>query len=1137
VSADVYFDCQGEDQEVVQRQHGETMNARTAHARLILITLLFSVIAMSRPVSDDFSKAKLLKGYVRRIAGEMLDYYCFNPLAKTSLLTRCTTGSMAIEWETEPIPASTGDAYAYFVWVASYSTTTSTGNHNFNLFINNRLTFTISTHVKHTDSAWTLKSEGGAELTFRLAKQDLAGDANGYMYLKVPVSQFKKGESLTLKLVGENARSNDWFMTFMYDMRDRSVDIVPVPFLRQVNGKLQQIVFVGVTSLGHAGNAWVSLDDGEKQVKKLTMGLNEFEFTVDAVDAPRKVKVVVGFDDSPVETFACDLKPVMRRTIYLLPHSHNDIGYTAHQSDVLKKQVQNTREALALIRKTANYPSEARFRWNLEVLWGVEAFLQQATEAERKEFFDDVKDGSLGLQGLYLNMLTGLMRPEEFYRLTGFARKLVQEHGVKITSAMISDVPGMTWNMVPTLAQAGIRYFSAGPNGIYTGGDRTGFTNRAWADRPFYWISPSGTEKILYWMTGFGYGSMFAGISAANSSRLTYLKSFAAYADWLDKIGYPYDMIQMRHTIKGDNGTVDPDLPDYVKEWNITYVSPKIVIATAAQLFQEFEKKYGSTLPSFTGDFTPYWEDGAASTALELGMARTASERLVQTGALSAILDPAKYSEAKMEDAWKNILLFDEHTWGAWNSTSDPDIPFVTGQWDTKRQFALDASTQAQEMFDAVTQGQMPDGKLKTFDVVNPHSWKRTDLVVIPASRLSEGEIVTEESGKEVPQQRLSSGDCAFLAEAVPALGTRRYSVAKGTAKFTSRLQVAGTTITDDGLSVTLDEKSGAISHLIVRKTGVDLVDASRSMGLNEYLYVDGFDPKDPGRVSHSTITIKEPGPLVASLLVTSDAQGCNRLEREIRVVHGTNRIDITNTIDKKKVRTGESVHLAFPFNVPAGTVRVDLGYGVVRPEADQLPGGCRDYLSAQRWVDVANQDYGVLCTVNEAPLIEIGSLHTELPNSRNLDWKKWQEPSSTVFSYVMNNYWYTNYKADQEGVSSYRYSLEPHGLFHEADAARRGMERSQPLVIHPAASGEAQHRSLFAISSPNVLASSVYPCAGGRGLIVRLYNAGGVPEVTTVVPADTKKAVYASSPFEERGDRVVRIGLPPHGIVTVRIE
>ena len=91
--------------------------------------------------------------------------------------------------------------------------------------------------------------------------------------------------------------------------------------------------------------------------------------------------------------------------------------------------------------------------------------------------------------------------------------------------------------------------------------------------------------------------------------------------------------------------------------------------------------------------------------------------------------------------------------------------------------------------------------------------------------------------------------------------------------------------------------------------------------------------------------------------------------------------------------------------------------------------------------------------------------------------------------------------------------------------------------MIHPVASGEAQHRSLFAISSPNVIASSVYPCSGGRGLIVRLYNAGGVPEETTVVPADTKKAVFASSPFEERGDRVERISLPPHGIVTLRIE
>ncbi len=1112
----------------------------TAHKMSIgffMIMVLWFLPVQGHPLQDEFAGAKLLRGYVKRIAGEPIDYNCFNPLAKTALLTRCTTGSMAIEWETEPIPPDITGPYAYFVWVASYSTTTSTGDRHFDVFLNNTKTFEFKTYRGRTDSLWTVEGDGGAELTFRLVHEDLAKDANGYMYLKVPIARFKKGAALDIKVVGEHARSNDWYMTFMYDMKDRSVEVVPVPFLRQVNGKTEQIVFVGVNFLGHEGRAWVSVDNGKRQEKALRLGFNEFEFTVPAVDHPREVQVAVGFDKGSPESFTSELKPVTPRTIYLLPHSHHDIGYTSLQSEVLKKQVQNIRDALGLIQKTAGYPPEARFRWNEEVLWGVEAFLQEASEAERKEFVKAVKDGSLGLEGLYLNMLTGLMRPEEFYQLTGFARKLEHDYGVKITSAMISDVPGMTWNMIPTLAQAGIRYFSCGPNGPYTGGDRTGYTNRSWADRPFYWVSPSGTEKILYWMTGFGYGSPFAGMSAANTSRLDFFKSFTRYTEWLETIGYPYDMIQMRYTINGDNGTVDPDLPDFVKNWNASYISPKIVIATTDQLFSDFERKYGANLPSFAGDMTPYWEDGAASTARELGLTRKASERLVEAGALSAIIDPARYNESKFYQAWRNVLLFDEHTWGAWNSTTEPDSPFVIHQWEVKRQYALDATSQSETLLETALSGTPSGGRLTTFDIVNPNTWDRTDLVVLPASGLTSGEIVREESGREVAQQRMSNGDLAFLAEIVPALGAKRYSLVKGDIGHTGSISITGTTITDGNLAVTVDPHSGAISHFILRDPGVDLVDSTKSMGLNEYLYVDGFDPRDARRVGKTTVRIKEQGPLVASLLVTSDAPGCNQLEREVTVIHGLNRVDLTNTIDKRRVRTGEAVHVAFPFNVPEGVVRVDEGFAVVRPEADQLAGACKDYYSAQRWVDVANQDYGVLVTVDEAPLVELGSMHSELPSSHKPDWKKYQEPSSTLFSYVMNNYWYTNYKADQEGVSVYHYSLQPHALFHEAEAARRGMEESQPLMVHPVTAGEVPHSSLFRISSENVIAAAVYPCAQGKGVIVRLYNAGGKPEETTLIPADSKKTVYKSSPFEEKGERLERITLPANGIVTVRIE
>jgi alpha-mannosidase len=1113
------------------------MKAHIVSGVLFLSLFVNGMPALSRTGADDIANAKLLKGYVRRIAGETLDYNCFNPLAKTALLTRCTTGSMAIEWATEPIPSTMEGPFAYFVWVASYSTTTSTGDRAFDVFLNHKKTFVIRTYKNRTDSAWTLKGEGGAELTFKLVAKDLAGDANGYMYLKVPVPHFKKGEPLDITVVGENARSNDWYMTFMYDMKDRSVEVVPVPFLRKANGKVEQIVFVGVNFLGHEGRAWVSLDNGKRQEKALRLGFNEFEFAIPAVSQPRMVNVAVGFHSGAPETFQAELKPVTPRTIYLLPHSHHDIGYTAIQTDVLKKQVQNIRDALTLIKKTAAYPPEARFRWNEEVLWGVEEFLREATPSEREEFVKDVKDGSLGLEGLYLNMLTGLMRPEEFYQLTALARRLEREDGVTITSAMLSDVPGMTWNMIPTLAQAGIKYFSCGPNGTYNGGDRTGFTNRSWADRPFYWVSPSGREKILYWMTGFGYGSIFAGMSAANTSRLGYLKNFTRYTEWLDNIGYPYDMIQMRHTINGDNGTVDPDLPDYVKNWNATYVSPKIVIATTEQLFSAFEKKYGKTLPSFTGDLTPYWEDGAASTARELGLTRKASERLVQAGTLYALFDPKGYDAAKFYEAWKNVLLFDEHTWGAWNSTTEPDSPFVIRQWDIKKQFALDAASQSEALLAGGLAPTIESTGLKTFDIVNTQSWVRTDVVVLPAARVGADEMVVEEDGKTVLQQRLTDGDLAFQAADVPALGTRRYTLVKGAPSFAPMIEIHGSTIVDDNLEVTVDSRTGAISHLILKDRGVDLVDSTKGTGLNAYLYVDGFDPREALPAGSTSVRVKEEGPLLASLLVTSEAPGCNSLTREVTVVHGTNRVDLTNTIDKKRVRTGEAVHVAFPFQIADPVVRVDEGFALVRPEADQLAGSCKDYYSAQRWVDVANQDCGVLVTVDESPLVEVGSMHSELPASRNVDWKKTQESSPLVYSYVMNNYWYTNYKADQEGASTYHYSLEPHALFHEADAVRHGIERSQPLRLRPVVANALRTVPPFRISSKDVIASAMYPCAGGSGLIVRLYNASGRPEEASVLPSDPYKAVYRSSPFEEKGERVSGLLLLPREIVTVRIE
>ena len=120
-----------------------------------------------------------------------------------------------------------------------------------------------------------------------------------------------------------------------------------------------------------------------------------------------------------------------------------------------------------------------------------------------------------------------------------------------------------------------------------------------------------------------------------------------------------------------------------------------------------------------------------------------------------------------------------------------------------------------------------------------------------------------------------------------------------------------------------------------------------------------------------------------------------------------------------------------------------------MRPELDQLPGSCKQWLTVGRWADVSNRDYGVTWATLDAPLIEVGAITADklAQSSDPALWLARLPPSQTLFSYVMNNYWITNYRAFQSGPTMFRYSILPHGPYDPAAAQRFGMERSQPLL------------------------------------------------------------------------------------------
>jgi alpha-mannosidase len=398
------------------------------------------------------------------------------------------------------------------------------------------------------------------------------------------------------------------------------------------------------------------------------------------------------------------------------------------------------------------------------------------------------------------------------------------------------------------------------------------------------------------------------------------------------------------------------------------------------------------------------------------------------------------------------------------------------------------------------------------------------------------GDTVKDSKGQSIKSQRLSTGELAFLAEDIAPFSAKRFTFEAVDASTSGSASAKETELSNSKISLVINEKTGAIESLKCKQQNIELVHTETGLGLNDYFYVAGREPTDPNRNGPVKISVKENGPLVASLLVESDAPGCNKLVREIRVIDGIERIDIINTIDKKNIYKQEAVHLAFPFKVPEGVMRMDTPWAVVRPETDQLPGACKNYFTVQRWVDISNNDYGVTWTTPDAPLIEVGAISND-PRGKTVGWIKSIEPSTTLYSYVMNNYWETNYKAGQEGPTTFRYSIEPHSGFDSGNAAKFGVERSQPLLAAPVDTKTPIPDSILKVEPESVIVTAFKPSSDGKAWIIRLFNAGEKSEKVTVTWAKpAPETIWLSNMAEEEINKVTGpIEMSAYDIVTLR--
>lgn len=846
------------------------------------------------------------------------------------------------------------------------------------------------------------------------------------------------------------------------------------------------------------------------------------------------------------------ISPMRHWNVYLYNHSHVDIGYTNTHKNIEQLHKKNIIEGIRLAEETKSHPEGSRYIWNPEIGWPLERLWQSAPE-KRDSLVEAVKKGQLCVDASYLNLNTSTCADEELFHVFKFTREIQRLSGVPSDVFQQFDIPGISWGLIPVMAQEGVKYIISWPNS-----DRAGNAHKYQMDgRPFWWTGPDGESKVLFFQPG-GYansGSMGKGQTTGRpwfgqrdpEKVPAVIKTGEADVNFTRKLtemeteNYPYDFAVFSWTL-WDNCPLDADIPYAVKAWNEKYAYPKIRICGGHEIMAMIEEKYGDQLPVVSGDYTEYWTDGLGTAAGLTAMNRNARERLVQAETVwSMLANGTKAPRSDFDKAWRYILMGSEHTW-CFENPAEPY--FQDAIWKVKQSYFHEAEDRSINMLDEslAAATDKSNGALGPKEgpsnggiaVFNTHTWPKSGVITLSAKESLKGDKVVDADGKEVLSQRLSSGELLFHASDVPALGSRHYRVTEGKCTLSGSCRINGNTLENEYLTVHLDPSTGNIVNLAKKGSEYNYI----SQGANTFSWLPA-NVNAPQTDTVLAITVVEEGPLAVEWRAISKATGCRSISRSVRLLAGQPWVETSNIVDKLPLEEKDGIHFGFVFNLPGSKTRVDIPWGVMEVEKDQLPQGNRNWLAMQRWLDISNATHGVTWCSLDAPLFEYGDRHANIAMGwgGKGNWVTKLEPGSTVYSWVMNNHWHTNFPLTQDGPVRFRYRLLPHEGYDVVKANRFGMEQSQPLVYVTADKAPVV-RPVVAIDNECVYTTILKSTGQDKELIVRLRSLSDKEEpVKLSFPKANPKSVMICEreevPTKQTNGEFV---MKPYGQVTLKL-
>jgi hypothetical protein len=382
-------------------------------------------------------------------------------------------------------------------------------------------------------------------------------------------------------------------------------------------------------------------------------------------------------------------KPSLSRQwkVFLIPHTHTDIGYTDPQEKVLEQHLDYLDQVIDLCEKTKNDPAGFRFCWTCEVSWQVMHYRRHRPAEQFAKLVDLIKAQRIDVSALYLNF-TELLDLPMIVRSCQPAADLQREFGFAIRSAMCSDINGLPWGFAKVLPQLGVKYLNFASN-----------ATRALPRPPqFFWWEANDGQRLLVW-DGPIYG-MANILGFGRRSGKTWELLVGYLAD-LETNGYPHNSIGLRvQGHLGDNTAPTIEICEQARQLN-SELGLDATICTNTEWFAFAERQLDlSATPVIRGAFPDWWSDGLGSTP-QLAAAVRGAQRALRQGTTNLSPD-------QCDNAIEDLMFAAEHTFGAALSVAKPEDPNSVSQWACKNAFA----TRAVEALPDPVEWQIPASSL-----------------------------------------------------------------------------------------------------------------------------------------------------------------------------------------------------------------------------------------------------------------------------------------------------------------------------------------------------------------------------------------------------------------------------------------